>query len=229
MNEGGKASDVHGRSNAGPNGLPRCCSSCQLRSVCPLSLFLAVVGRAGRLSHFNKPQHHDVVFLSSAVVVGGGAIVGFSFFPFTGDDGPALIIPATTLSSTTSETDPFCPGRGLLNSKAARMLERMTRVANKMRSTLGFAKWLMIVKGPGSEDSDGSESASERPWTLSIAGSRTSIMIGERTEGEREGGEMEDGMETHRRKRTGGHLAISLTNNKSPLGFRRFVRRSKTG
>jgi len=148
-----------------------------------LSLVLTVVGRAGRLSHFSKPQHHDVVFLSSTAVVGGGAIVGFSFlFPFTRiefGEGPPLI---TTLSvSTASETDPFCPGRGLFSksSKAARMVARMTRVANKVRSTVGFARWVMIVKGPGSEESDGNESVSERPCTVSMAGSRRSIMMGE--------------------------------------------------
>jgi hypothetical protein len=133
----------------------------------PLILFL-IVGRAGRLSHFSKPQHHDVVFLS---VVVGGAIVGFLFFPFTMievGDGPAVItLPATLSVSTatlwTSKTDPFCGGRGLINNNAARILERITRVAKMARSTLGFARWLMIVKGPGSENSDGSESASERP------------------------------------------------------------------
>ena len=57
------------------------------------------------------------------------------------------------------------------------MLARMTKVAKKVSSILGFARWLMAVKGPGSEDSDGSESASERPWTPSIAGSWTSIMM----------------------------------------------------
>jgi hypothetical protein len=46
---------------------------------------------------------------------------------------------------------------------AARILERMTRVAKKVRSTLGFERWLMIVIGPGSEDSEGNESTSERP------------------------------------------------------------------
>ena len=135
----------------------------------PLILFLVLVGRAGRLSHFSKPQHHDVVFLSVFV---GGAIVGLLFFPFTAievGDGAALIILAATLSVSTatlwtSKTDPFCcGGRGLINSSAARILERITRVAKMVRSTVGFARWLMIVKGPGSENSDGSESDSERP------------------------------------------------------------------
>lgn len=64
------------------------------------------------------------------------------------------------------------------------MLERMTRDARKARSTPGFARWLRIAKEPESEDHDGSESASERPWTLSRVGSWTSIiMVIERTEG----------------------------------------------
>jgi hypothetical protein len=45
----------------------------------------------------------------------------------------------------------------------------------------------MSVIGPGSEDSDGSESTSERPWTLSIAGSWTSIIMVKRREGWRDG------------------------------------------
>ena len=44
----------------------------------------------------------------------------------------------------------------------------------------------MSVKGPGMDDNDGSESASERPWTLSMAGSWTSIMVVKRRE--RDGG-----------------------------------------
>lgn len=185
MNEAEITSNVQGWSNAGPGRLPRCCS-CQLRSVsdmdAPLIVFATLTGRGGRLSHFSKPQHHDVVFLS--VIVGGAAIAGF-FFPFTAievGDGPAFITSTTTLSVSTktlwtSETDPFCCGRGLTKSNAARMLERMTTVAKKVRSTLGFARWLIIVKGPGSENNDDSESASERPWTLSMAGSWRSIMI----------------------------------------------------
>jgi len=148
----------------------------------PLAPFPTLVGRAGRLSHFSRPQHHDVVFLSGivAVEVGGTTILGFSgCFPCTAlevGDGLGFITLATILSVSpttlcTSDTDPFCGGKGLMNSNAARMLETMTRVARKVRSTLGFARWLMIVKGPGNEDSEGSESVSERPWTASIAGS----------------------------------------------------------
>ena len=71
----------------------------------PLILFLKLIGRAGRLSHFTRAQNHDVVFLS-VVVVAGAVIVGFSgCFPFTtlevGDD-PVLIISATTLSDSTT-------------------------------------------------------------------------------------------------------------------------------
>ena len=44
------------------------------------------------------------------------------------------------------------------------------------------------MKGPGSEDSDGRESTSERPWTPSMAGSWTSIMIVKRREGWWDGG-----------------------------------------
>jgi hypothetical protein len=72
------------------------------------------------------------------------------------------------------------------------MLERMTRVTRRVRSTLGFVRLLMTVKGPGSEDSDGSESTSERPWTPSIAGSWTSIMMVKRRERD-EGMEEEPG------------------------------------
>ena len=201
----GIISNVHGWSNAGPGLLPRCCG-CQLRSVSdidtPLILFLTLVGRAGRLSHFSRAQNHDVVSLSVVVVVvvvagAAAAIVGSSgCFPFTAlevGDVPELIISATTLSVSTTtlwtiETDPFCCG-SLINSNAARMLERMTRVARKVRSTLGLVRWLMTVKGPGSEDSDGRESTSERPWTLSIAGSWTSIMVVKRRERWRDGGE----------------------------------------
>ena len=148
----------------------------------PLTLLPMLVGKGGRLSHFSRPQHHDVVFLSVivAVEVGGITILGFSdCFPCTAlevGDGLGFITLATTLSDSTttlctSDTDPFCGGRGLMNKNAARMLERMTRDARKVRSTLGLASWLMIVKGPGSEDRGGSESLSERPWTASIAGS----------------------------------------------------------
>jgi hypothetical protein len=165
----------------------------------PLILFL-IVGRAGRLSHFSSVQNHDVVFLSVAVVA-GAAILGFSscspFIALEVGDVPELIISASTLSVSTTlwtnETDPFCCGRGPINSNAARMLATMTKVAKKVRSTLGFARWLMTVKGPGSEDSDGSESASEMPWTLSIAGSWTSIMMIKRRE-------RDEGMETPRKE-----------------------------
>ena len=120
-----------------------------------------------------------MVFLSAVVL--GTTIVDFSgCFPFTAlevGDGPELITPPTTTLSVakttlwTSDIDPFCCGRGLINSNAARILERMTRDARRVRSTLGFARWLRIVRGPEREDNDGSESVSERPWTVSIAGS----------------------------------------------------------
>ena len=70
-----------------------------------------------------------------------------------------------------------------MNSNAARMLERMTRDARRVRSMLGFARWLKIVKGPGKEENDGKESVRERPWTVSIAGSWTSIILGIRRDG----------------------------------------------
>lgn len=129
----------------------------------PLILLLTLVGRAGRLSHFSRPQHHEVVFLSVVVVP---VVADFSgCFPFTAlevGDGSGLIILATTLSDPmttlwTNDTDPFCCGGGLMKSNAARMLDRITRDARKVRSTLGFVRWLRIVKGSGNEDSDGSE------------------------------------------------------------------------
>ena len=128
-----------------------------------------LAGRAGRLSHFNNPQHHDVVLFST--VVGGTTIVGFlACFPFAAlevGDGSQLIVLSTIrtgFTTTTLWSDPFCCDRGAMKSNAARMLETMTRDARKMRSTLGFERCqLKIAKGPENEDHDGSESVRERP------------------------------------------------------------------
>lgn len=46
----------------------------------------------------------------------------------------------------------------------------------------------MTVKGPGNDKSDGSESTRERPWTLSIAGRWTSIMMVKRRKKDGGGG-----------------------------------------
>ena len=73
----------------------------------------------------------------------------------------------------------------------------------------------MSVKGPGSEESDGSESASESPWTLSIAGSWTSIMIVKRRE--RDGGMETPGKESKREER--GHQGNVTNNNKVRSAF----------
>ena len=94
------------------------------------------------------------------------------------------------------------------------MLERMTRVAKKVRSTLGFARWLITVKGPGSEDSDGSESASERPWTPSMAGSWTSIIVIKRRE---EWREETPSKESKREER--GHQGNVTSNNEVRSAF----------
>ena len=71
----------------------------------------------------------------------------------------------------------------------------------------------MTVKGPGSEERDGSESASEMPWTLSIAGSWTSIMM---IKGK------DEGMETPRKeskREERGHQGNVTTNNKVRSAF----------
>ena len=74
----------------------------------------------------------------------------------------------------------------------------------------------MTVKGPESEDSEGSESASESPWTLSIAGSWTSIMtvIKRREE--------DEGLETPRKeskREERGHQGNVTSNNKVRSAF----------
>ena len=73
----------------------------------------------------------------------------------------------------------------------------------------------MTVNGPGSEDSDGSESASERPWTLSIAGSWTSIMVIKRREEWRDG----DTRAKRSKREERGHQGNVTNNNEVRSAF----------
>jgi len=143
-----------GVSNAGPDRLLDCCSRCDCcrsrceagdcqrpRSVSDMDKFVfrCGTGMAGRLSHLTRPQNIDEVFFSSL----------FSKITTELFIEPLLTLLSTVVCDRTTptpgmiETPPFRAvlGGGRRNKTAARMLERITRVARKVSHKFGFVSW----------------------------------------------------------------------------------------